>query len=366
MARILNKQDILEMAYGACLLAGGGGGSLDNAIQILDEMDAKKKIAVEMITVDEIERGRYVGTCGGMGSPLKFKERGANCIDEPVFAFRALERVGHQMNRKVSYIMALEYGALNTVLPYMVAFECGVPVVDADGTGRAVPSIQTLLYGINEVPIAPFVMADMNENITITYPSDPLNAAYLDVVGRHMCMASDMVMGVAFAIVSAEDIKTKLVPDAYVDAQAIGKAMLKAKADKTDVFDELEKAVKCKELFRGKITKFINESRGGWDFGAIHVEGSGKYKGKTYSIDIQNESLVAYEGKKVLMTVPDIITAINLDTGDPSSNADFSEGMNISVIGIPVHDNWFISDRGVNFWQYHFDAVGYKGGIVRY
>lgn len=366
MARILKKQDILEMIYGACLMGGGGGGSLDNAIQILDEIESKQGIAIKMISVDEMEKGCYAGTCGGMGSPLKFKERGANCLAEPISAYRELERIGYAMNRKVYYIMALEYGAVNTVLPFMVAVSCGVPLIDADGTGRAVPSIQTLLYGINDVPIAPFVMTDSDENITITYPDNCLNAAYLDVVGRHMCMASNMVMGVAFAICSAEDVKTKLAPGAYSHAQDVGKAILKAKASKTDVMDELKKVTKCKEFFRGKLTKFEADSKGGWDFGAVHFEGIGKDKNKKFRIDYQNESLVVWEEKKALMTVPDIICAINLDTGDPLSNADFREGMNILALGIPVYDNWFKTERGLTAWQYHFDTIGYKGGIVRY
>lgn len=366
MARILHRQDILEMIYGACLMGGGGGGSLDSGLNILNEFSAAGNIAVEMITVDEMKKGHFVGTCGGMGSPLKFKERGMTGITEPISAFHGLERVGHMINRKVSYIMALEYGALNTILPFMVAMECGVPLIDADGTGRAVPSIQTLLYGINEVPIAPFVMTDGEENVTITYPNDCLNAAYLDVVGRHMCMASDMYMGVAFAICNARDVQESLVAGAYTHAQAIGKALLKAKTEKSDVMEELRKTTACKELFRGKITKFEANSKGGWDFGAVHFDGIREYSGNAYRIDYQNESLVAYQGDKVLMTVPDIICAVNLDSGDPLSNADFKEGMNILALGIPVHENWFKSDRGITCWQPHFDTIGYKGEIVRY
>jgi len=366
MARILKKQDLLEMIYGSCLLAGGGGGSLENGIEVLEECAKKGELAVNIISVDEVQRGRYVGTCGGMGSPQVAKERGASLLKETTSAYVALDRVGYQMNKKIHYLMALEYGALNMILPFMVAMYKGLPVVDADGAARAVPSIQTLLYGINDVPIAPFVMVDSNDNVTITYPDDCLNAAYLDVVGRHMALASGMLMGVAFAICTAEDIRDKLYPGAYAHAQAVGKALLKAKADKSDIFGEVKKVTDCKELFRGKLTKFVSDSKGSWDFGFVQVEGIGNYGGKSFRLDYQNESLVAWEGEKVIMTVPDIIGAVDLDTGEPLSNADFREGMNVLVMGIPVYKNWFKTDRGLTCWQYHFDKIGYKGGIVRY
>lgn len=366
MARILNKQDVLEMIYGTCLMGGGGGGSLDNGIQILDDVDARIGINLKMLSVDEVEKGKYVATCGGMGSPLRFKERGANCLTEPISAFRGLERVALSMNRPIYYMMGLEYGALNTILPFMVAQECGIPLVDADGTGRAAPSIQTLLYGVNEIPIAPFVMTDGEENETITYPHDCLNAAYLDVVGRYMCQASDMVMGVGFGICSAEEIKTKLVPNAYTHAQEVGRALLKAKNEGADVMEELKKVTKCKEFFRGKLTKFVADSKGGWDFGAVYFDGLKGYEGKQFHIDYQNESLVVWAGGTVLMTAPDLICAVNLDTCEPISNADFREGMNVLVLGIPVHENWFLSDRGLDCWQYHFDTIGYTGKIVRF
>jgi DUF917 family protein len=181
-----------------------------------------------------------------------------------------------------------------------------------------------------------------------------------------MCQASDMVMGVAFAICDADAVHTRVVPGAYSHAQSVGKAILSAKDSGADVMDELQKVTECREFFRGRLTRFSADSRGGWDFGAVHIDGIGKDSGKKFRIDYQNESLVAWEDEKVIMTTPDLICAIDLNTGDPLSNADFREGMDILALGIPVHKNWFLSDRGLSCWQYHFDTIGYKGGVVRY
>lgn len=367
MGRILKKQDVLEMIYGACLMGGGGGGSLENGLSLLEAFDKETGISMEMISVDEIPAGKYVGTCGGFGSPQKYKELGANCTACPTSAYHALQRMGYTLNRHVSYLMALEYGALNMMLPFMVANGEHIPLVDADGTGRAVPSIQTLLYGANDVPITPYVFTDPDENITIMYPSDYLNFAHLDKASRFLCQASDMVAGCAFGIVTADDIRDNLAPGAYTYAQNVGKALIRARDGGTDVMDELKKATPCKEFFRGTVTKFGLESKGGWDWGSVYFDGAEEYRGKQYHLDYQNETLVLWEGDShVLMTAPDMICAVDLDTGLPVSNADFQEGMNCLILGIPAHKNWFKSPKGIQNWQNHFDVIGYKGEVVRF
>lgn len=362
----LGKQDILEMAYGACLMGGGGGGSLDNGTVILDEFARQGEIAVEMVSTDEMKEGEFSACCGGFGSPLKFKERGANCLVEPTSAFQALERQSYAMNRQVRYIMPVEYGALNTVLPLMVAMKCGVPVLDADGSGRAVPSLQTLLFGVNDVPLGPFVMTDGEGNVTTSCPKDCLDATWLDRVGRYMCQVSDMVMGFGGGIATRQQVEERLVPGAYTYAQKVGRALMNATAKGLDITEELKKVMECREFFRGKLTKFEADAHSGWDWGSSHYEGCGPYAGKNYRIDYQNESLVAWEDDKVLMTAPDLICTIDLGTGKPLSNADLREGMDILSLGIPAPKNWFKTDRYLTCWQSHFDAVGYKGGVIRY
>ena len=367
MARVLKKQDVLEMIYGACLLGGGGGGSLENGLSLLEVFDREIGINLEMISVDEIPAGKYIGTCGGFGSPQKYKELGANCTACPTSAFAALQRMGYTLNRHVSYLMALEYGALNMMLPFMVANRQHVPLVDADGTGRAVPSIQTLLYGANDVPITPYIFTDPDDNVTIMYPNDCLNFAHLDKASRFLCQASNMIAGCAFGIVTADDIKNNLAPGAYTYAQSVGKALIQAQTNGVDVMDELKKVTKCKEFFRGKVSKVVLESKGGWDWGSVHFDGTYSYEGKKYRLDYQNETLVLWgDNDHVLMTAPDMVCAVDLDTGLPVSNADFKEDMNCLILGIPAHENWFKSPKGVQNWRNHFDVIGYRGDIVRF
>lgn len=366
MAKILNKQDVKAILYGACLMGAGGGGSLESGLMLLDSYAKKREIAVKMISMDEMESGSYAGVVAGMGSPVRFKERGADFSVEPVVAYDALKKVAFFMNRKITTIMAVEYGALNSFVPMMVAMENDEPFIDADGTGRAVPALNTLLFDVNGIATAPNVMTNAKGDVMINYPVDPHDAKGLENIGRYVCQAFDMIMGISGWMSSKEEINNLLVPGGYTHALKVGNAMLDAMEKKLDVAAEISKAAPFRELWRGKLTKVETHVAGGFDIGRTYFEGTGSYAGKTYKVDYKNENLVAFEGAKPLITVPDIICFINLDTGDPMSNADVAEGQNVLVGAMPVHENWFKTSRGVDCWKPFLDAIDYTGKIIRY
>ena len=366
MAKILNKQDVKAIIYGACLMGAGGGGALESGLLLLEDYSKKREIAVKMQSLDEMEDGTYAGVVAGMGSPIKFKERGADFSVEPVVAYDALKKVAFFMNKKITTVLAVEYGALNSFVPMMVAMENNEPFIDADGCGRAVPALNTLLFDVNGIATAPNVMTNAKGDVMINYPVDPYDAKGLENIGRYVCQAFDMLMGISGWISSKEEIKNLLVPDAYTHAMKVGKAMLDAIEKKLDVTEEIKKVTPFRELWRGKLTKMETQVVGGFDIGRTFFEGIGAYEGKKFQVDYKNENLVAFEDQKPLITVPDIICFINLDTGEPMSNADVAEGQNVLVGAMPVHENWYKTDKGINCWKPFLEATGYTGKTIRF
>ncbi|MCP6675082.1 DUF917 domain-containing protein, partial [Klebsiella pneumoniae] len=64
----------------------------------------------------------------------------------PVEAARAAQQRLESQGRKLAYVAAPESGALGVVVASLVAAKLGLAVVDADGAGRAVPSLPMLTY----------------------------------------------------------------------------------------------------------------------------------------------------------------------------------------------------------------------------
>ncbi|MFR7989329.1 MAG: DUF917 domain-containing protein [Anaerovoracaceae bacterium] len=364
--RILNERDAKAIIYATALMGAGGGGSLAHGLFYLDAYAKNHEIAVKMISVDEMEDGAYAGVLAGMGSPVKFRESGTDFLIESVTAYDGLKKVAALMNRRLTNVFPIEYGAGNSFVPMLVAMERDEPFVDVDPCGRAVPALNTTPFAFNHIATAPSVMSNGSGDVVIAYPKDPFDAVGLENLCRNVCVAFDMVMGIAGWLTSKEQMKASLVPGAYTKALEVGHAMLNAIEEKRDVGEEISKVVECRQLWRGRLTKHQLSVEKGFDFGRTYYEGIGEYAGRKFRIDYQNENLAAFEGDQALLTVPDLICTLNLDTGCPVTNAELEEGQNILVLAMPAPDAWHASEEGWNCWAPFLDAIGYKGKQVRY
>lgn len=64
------------------------------------------------------------------------------------------------------------------------------------------------------------------------------------------------------------------------------------------------------------------------------------------TIGFQNEFLVAVAGDEVLATTPDLISMLDLETGEPITTEGLRYGHRVAVIGIPGDERWR-SDAGL-------------------
>lgn len=71
--------------------------------------------------------------------PVKFRESGTDFLVESVTAYDGLKKVAALMNRRLTNVFPIEYGAGNSFVPMLVAMERDEPFVDVDPCGRAVP-----------------------------------------------------------------------------------------------------------------------------------------------------------------------------------------------------------------------------------
>jgi len=55
---------------------------------------------------------------------------------------------------KVQFIVPVEIGAVNSLVPMVVASNMNIPVVNADGAGRAVPTLSCITFSTNSALLA--------------------------------------------------------------------------------------------------------------------------------------------------------------------------------------------------------------------
>ena len=86
-------------------------------------------------------------------------------------------------------------------------------------------------------------------------------------------------------------------------------------------------------------------TEGGFNRGRLSIDGSGKFSELTLGIEFQNENYVAFfiksDGTRdILATVPDLISLVDEDTGEPVATEEVRYGLRVAVIAMPCFPRW--------------------------
>lgn len=87
------------------------------------------------------------------------------------------------------------------------------------------------------------------------------------------------------------------------------------------------------------------ETKGAFNWGRLTIEGSARFSGVELSIEFQNENYVAFTSnpdgsKNILATVPDLISLVDEDTGEPVTTEEVRYGLRVAVISMPCSPLW--------------------------
>src|ERR1044072_3540767 len=133
----LDEGNLGDLARGCGIFGAGGGG--DPSLGYLMALHAIRELGpIDVVALDELPDDGLVIPTAMMGAPTVMAEKIANG-DE---GRRLRDRYEQLLGRPVAAMMCLELGGINGVLPAAWARRAGLPLVDADLMGRAVPQLE--------------------------------------------------------------------------------------------------------------------------------------------------------------------------------------------------------------------------------
>ena len=370
MKRMTGEQ-IKDIIYGATLFGGGGGGACESGLnalhQFMEDHGVKDvdDLMVQVADVEEMDANGYAACTAAMGAPTKFKEvRIAPYING---AFEHLCAMGDRMHRDVMYSISVELGGFNTLVPLLVAMEKGIPFLDADGSGRAVPALDTLLLHVNGMQTAPLAMSDNKGNRVGIELESVMDAQMGEAIGRNICVAFDQMGGLSGWMAKKTDIAKNLPVGTISLCQQAGQAARGA-SSAAETFARLQEisGLDCAFVAEGKAVAAGNAQVDGFDKGFLVIEGK---DGHTWKTNYLNETLILQRDGEVVMTAPDIICYCQSSTGKPLSNADIVSKsgdillQDIAIGTIKVNEKWW--ESGVPYlqkiWNRYFKLLGFEG-----
>ncbi|MFH1467434.1 MAG: DUF917 domain-containing protein [Pseudomonadota bacterium] len=375
--RILSQQDMGDILLGGAFLGSGGGGPLGMSREVLAAILAEEPSGSRVLLCDPgwIAREAWYGVVAFFGSPTAATQQATSDYRALDRAFQALAAA---KGVTLAGVVPVEVGAVNSLAPMLVGCRAGLPVIDADGAGRAVPSLEVLTFAEGtslsdgrRLPIAPVIYTAEDGTcieVTAQYPQQ------VEAVG--ISIAAGAAFGglgaMAMWAMRGMDLRRVGVPGGISRAQRIGAAWRTASSTGADPVAAILAALDGDGgvLFRGKLVEIQQSSASGLDLGRIRFH-SEDHVGLT--IYDQNENLFAYrsDGGAPVIMGPDLICYLGPD--GPCSNAELVgaggaspyAGQPFTIIGVKAPRK--LREPGmIERFLRHCRPLGYAGPYLQF
>ena len=321
--------DTLPIAIGAGILGTGGGGSTYISRIRLENELRQRGGAVPIIRADDVPDDALVCAVGGMGAPTVSNEK-LPAGDEIKTAVRALE---DHLNQRIYAIVIGEIGGGNALGPMTAALQCGLPVIDGDGMGRAFPELQMDTFMIEGVAPAPFVLADAHGNVAIFKRIG--SALQAEAFARSLTIEMGGSAALVMPVMPGAEMKRSIIRDTLNLAKRIGETVLKRRAANQEPAAAVADLCYGRVMFTGKIVDVERRTVQGFARGKLRISAFDDHH-RRLDIDFQNENLIARQGDDVLCTVPDLICIISLDDGEPIGTEALRYGLRVAALALPA------------------------------
>ena len=336
MSVTITHEDVADLCAGSVLLATGGGGD-PYVSRLLVEEALKKYGPVGLVPLREVPDDACVVAIGEVGAPTVSLEQ----LPIGIESLQVVDRFEEWTGRKITHLVSFEVGGANSVIPLIASAAKGIPLIDGDGMGRALPEAQMMTFAIEGVSPCPAVAVDYTGGAVYFDTKDTL--LYERQV-RNVAMAMGGMIFTAEHPMTGAEARRAVVPGTISFALRLGRLLSAhrgsaalAEAPLAELFAASDYGV-LKRLYTGKIVDIRRKVAGGFDVGEAVLEAVGGGL-PPMTLAIKNEFLVATVGDRVVASVPDLITMVDHETSTPINSERVHYGQRVSVFGIgcPPH-----------------------------
>lgn len=355
MSWTITPAHIEGLARGAAVLGTGGGG--DPYIGALLARQALAAGDVTVVGLDEVPDDALVLFVAMMGAPTVMVEKLPSLAEvvEPVKALSV------HLGRPITHIACAEVGGVNSTIPIAAAAALGLPLVDADGMGRAFPELQMVLPTLYGVTASPLAFSDEKGNTGVLQTVDN---SWTERIARVACVEMGCSVMISGFSMSGTAARGSLVSGSLSRCIEIGQQIATARDAKTDPVDAVVALLGGRELFDGKVVDVNRATTTGFARGRARIDGDG---GSSLTLQFQNEHLVAEADGAILATTPDLIMVLDGESGEPITTEALRYGQRVRVIAAPADERWHseaaLAMVGPGYFGYDMPAHRFDGSI---
>ena len=365
MAKQLGREELTKIVYGSSYYGGGGGGANEEGLALIKAMYQEDPHAsIQMIDISEMEDDPNVVSTmvAALGSPVATK--GKTFQEESVNAVKGMGDEAKFSGKNLKYVYSGEMGGGYTLLPLYAAWKCGLPIIDTDGNGRAVPELNTGLLPVHGIPTSPIVLASEAGDTMAARTEDPMDCAACEKIARSMCQAFDQGIGIAAWMMNKKQHLQASALGQITRAIQVGGIIMTSPT--SGVIERLMNYFDINRTpFRaivpaGTITDIRISTAGGFDTGVTSIRAD---NGQVFQVIFQNENLYVQSGEKTIVTVPSIISMLDLSHEQmavPVSNSETYVGMRVALTETKADQRWYDLPECYSCWNEVLVSAGYR------
>lgn len=352
----LSKGDLIDIAHGSALLSAGGGGTLSDALDMVNT-GFPDAATVPLVSVDAAARAPgLTAACSFVGS-----ETSGEGIKDPMAVGYALERFGSLARARygdsIRRLVPVDLGSQASVIPALIIGQRhGLAVVDADGGGRAVPGIMVTTFALSGPSPNPAVAANPDGSATVVIEADTALDCHMCING--VCLAQIFgVAGVAMWAMRGEVVRRTLTISGTISLSLqVGQTMRTSQNPVDDVVALLgANGVWARVVAKGTIAEVQQVKQ---DYLRVTIQGTGA---KPTVLWTAGENIIAFgPDGQLIGRSPDALCWLTPD-GQTLSNTQLSAAVKkeVALVGVaarpPMRD-----PRIIELYDYFLDQAGCK------
>jgi uncharacterized protein len=356
MAMQLDSDNLPTLARGSAALGG-----CDLALALIMAIHAVEQHGpVPVLELGQLADDALLLPCGMVGSPTIAEER-IWSGDEGQTLCEAFAAV---RGRRIDALMPFHVAGASCLLAVVWAARLGLPLLDAEGMGRAFPQLHQQAMGLAGISPSPLILTDGRGNTLLLHPADD---AWAEQLVRGALASLGGLCAAALYCMSGTEARGATIPGSLSLAIRLGEAM------QVESGRGRLQAMTCTlggaVLIEGRIHDVERQSGGGFARGAATVVGGGSDAGRRIRLEFQSEFLLALEDGAPCATVPDLISVLYADTCAPVGIEHLRGGQRVAVLASPAPEIWrsregvAIAGPGAFGYEVTFSAL--KGEVLR-
>lgn len=344
MIQELTRDNVIDILVGATLYGGGGGGNLAEGIALIDRAAAAGK-PFRLVALDDVPDDALICTPYLLGAISDLPQGADALIDgetPPILA--AYDRLIRHVGQPIYGAVPCELGGSNTAVPFFVAAMADSVVVDADPSGRAVPEITHSAYALADLPIGAIVTANVFGETTVL--EGIANDGRAEEIVRALAELCGNDIAAIDHTLPAKVLRPGLLTGTLTQAGKIGVMLRECRSNPNALPGQIAQAAGGIVLFEGVVTKSQTQIDQGFTVGNFELFGEANFAGQTFRVDLKNENMVGRLNGAPVVTIPEIISALDIETGEVITNPNVRPAQRVAILVLPAPAA-FLTKRGL-------------------